>query len=759
MTAPSLRALRAAALLAVLTSAPSVSRAQVQASDTTTASVSGVVTGVFDGRRSPLPNAVVEARTATARRAVLADSLGRYGFERLPAGEIRLSVTHAGHASLTVDVLIPAGADLRVDLELQAEPVELDPVNVLGDPLADEVDAAALGRAPMPELEMQALDLTPGVGHPGLIDAVQSLPGNDPADATDVLYMRGSTADLKLVLLDGAPVYTPFHVAGLMRSFEPAVLGSAVLHVGGAPARYDGGLTHILDLETRRPRRDRLRASGSLDLLAATSALEGPLGAHGGFLASARSLHDLGATPLRGRRPYGYQDVLLGVAFEPSAGHLVRGTGFWNSESVLLDFAGAPDDASWSNRASSMSYTGTVGASTLELVAAGSGYRASLPLQPTAPTDQPTPSALLATAATDRLRLLGELAWGAPGERLRLGFSHERIAAAFDARSLGGGPVTGSRSETTTTGLYLDAMRPLGPGLTLRAGLRGDAFSPGGFRLAPRVALLWDFDPEALITIAVGRYHQPTRTPDVEVERTLAEVVEQGLPSSALMPVATADHVVVSLDQTLGTDVRLGLQGFWKRYEGLEAASDKTIRSSGIDLQLRSMGRRAAVWLGYGLSWFWSTEDLSGYSSDFAGRHLLSAGLSGDLGGPLRGEIRVAYGAGLAYTSLPFRGLGGASEDAVSAPDDLDSSTDRIQDSPLVGGLDEEFLRIDVEVHALLRPEWGGRRWSVRPYLRILNALDRRDALFYTFQPWRSDELTPLAERRLLPILGVAFSF
>jgi hypothetical protein len=192
----------------------------------------------------------------------------------------------------------------------------------------------------------------------------------------------------------------------------------------------------------------------------------------------------------------------------------------------------------------------------------------------------------------------------------------------------------------------------------------------------------------------------------------------------------------------------------------LEAAADKTIRSSGIDLQVRSVGTRAAVWLGYGLSWFWSTEDLSGYSSDFAGRHLLSAGLSGGLGGRLRGEVRVAYGAGLPYTSIPFGSASGDALDPSVAPEGEPTvSSGGRRDSPLTSGLDEEFLRIDIEVHALLRPEWGGLRWSVRPYLRVLNALNRRDALFYTFQSWRSNELTPLAERPFLPVFGVAFSF
>ena len=62
-------------------------------------------------------------------------------------------------------------------------------------------------------------------------------------------------------------------------------------------------------------------------------------------------------------------------------------------------------------------------------------------------------------------------------------------------------------------------------------------------------------------------------------------------------------------------------------------------------------------------------------------------------------------------------------------------------------------------IHGTFRVGRGGRAWEIRPYLRILNALDRRDALFYAFQPWRSDELTPLAARPLVPVVGVAWRF
>jgi hypothetical protein len=261
--------------------------------------------------------------------------------------------------------------------------------------------------------------------------------------------------------------------------------------------------------------------------------------------------------------------------------------------------------------------------------------------------------------------------------------------------------------------------------------------------------------PQALVTVATGRYHQTARANDVTVEQSLTETVENPAVVRSLLPVATADHVVVSLDQTLGESVRLGLAGFWKGYRGLRADPDEKVLSSGVDLRIQRRGERSTAWLGYGLSWYWSGSDLSGSSSDFTGRQLLTSGLSGQLGSRFGAEVQVAYGAGLPYTSVPLR-----SPDAADAERSLGAAQSQLDQSPpLNGGLDEDFLRLDLEVHAVFRTSWLGRDGSLRPYVRILNALDRRDALFYAFQPWRSDALTPLAQRPLVPVLGLSWAF
>jgi hypothetical protein len=491
--------------------------------------------------------------------------------------------------------------------------------------------------------------------------------------------------------------------------------------------------------------------------------VESPLGSRLGVLASGRSLHDLGRAPLGGERPYGYQDALITVVAEPASGHEIRVTGFWNNESVRLDANDAPDDARWANRAASAAYRSRMRGAELELTAGMSEYNAVLPLQPSQRPGEPAPAPLLASARTNRGRFLAEVTWGSADQPLRTGVSAEHIGVRFSARRLDGGPSVSHGGSSPAIGGFLDASRVLAPGLTLRGGLRADHFWHAGTRMAPRGALTVELGPEALLTVAAGRYHQPTRSPHVEVERTLVEVADATTSPATthpgeLLPVATADHVVLSLDQRIAGGVRLGLEGFWKRYDGLPSTDREIVRSSGVDLRVQAGGPAGTAWLGYGLSWFWSTRDLSGRASEFVGRHLLSAGVSGALTGTLRGELRVAYGAGLPYTSVPF----GADFSSDGTPNESGGPTRQEttpQPAPLTGGLDEEFLRLDLEVHMLLEPTWGGRPWQVRPYVRLLNALDRRDALFYTFQPWRSDSVRPLAERPLLPLLGVSVSF
>jgi hypothetical protein len=127
--------------------------------------------------------------------------------------------------------------------------------------------------------------------------------------------------------------------------------------------------------------------------------------------------------------------------------------------------------------------------------------------------------------------------------------------------------------------------------------------------------------------------------------------------------------------------------------------------------------------------------------------------------------VRVGYGNGLPYTAIPI------SADAAAIPG-VDSGADPrnevftldadnvMNEAPgLAIGPDQGFLRVDGEIYGSWAAVMGGRVHEFRPYVRVLNALNRRDALFYHFDPWRSPTPRPLAELPILPLVGLEWIF
>jgi len=718
----------------------------------------GVVRGRFGGRIARLDDAIVQLSTDEGLYTVRSGPDGRYVLVDLPVGPARLRVTRVAHAPLELTVRVPSSGVLDLDLELTATPMSLPGVRVEAEGEADVVSLDdPIATAADPLFELRRLELSPGVVESGVLEAVMGMPGNDPADPSDVLFMRGSTTDMKLVLLDGVPVYAPFHVGGLIKSFEPSMLASAEFHVGGAPARFDGGLTHILDLRTRTARRDRTRASATVDLLSSAVVLEQPMGDAAGVLVSARSLHDAGTGMLGGgSSPYRYSDVL--ASFDADLGQVgtLRLTGFGNRESVVLDFAEGPGDARWGNGALTGTWRRQIGAADVQATVGMSRYDARLPLQPTPTDDDPAPSAILATADNERARVVLEAAWLGQGLPLRAGFSFEDQTLAYAAERIDGSSRLARGGARSVVGGYVDASRTVVSGVTVRGGLRADVFGGDEPRLAPRASVALDVGPTALLTLAAGRYHQLTRLAiDTGVDQNLEQFADGGVAEP--LPVATGDHLVVTLAQRPTESVSLDVGGYFKRFTGVEQGGG-TLQNSGIDLQVVGVHERGAAWVGYGLSWFWSDEPGSRTSSDFAGRHLLTAGLAGRIAGPVQVETRLSYGAGLPSTGIPF-----GSADALESGAPTGGPGDQLLGNAGAVGpdflLDESFLRLDLELHTLIERDWLGHAWRVRPFLRVLNALDRRDALFYTYQPWRSDDVTPLAVRPVLPVFGVSIAY
>jgi hypothetical protein len=184
-------------------------------------------------------------------------------------------------------------------------------------------------------------------------------------------------------------------------------------------------------------------------------------------------------------------------------------------------------------------------------------------------------------------------------------------------------------------------------------------------------------------------------------------------------------------------------------------APDAESNASGIDLWLQRSSGRLQGWLGYSVAWVWSEPGSYALTRATSGRQLVSAGLTGPIGPDGEFEIRLSYGSGLPYTAVPDV----TTPEPAFAADPFPTAFMRLEraEGSISQRPDDPYLRIDAQVSHTWSTRLRDATVEVTPYLRVLNALDRRDALFYRFDGEGS--LQPLGVLPLLPVVGVEWRF
>lgn len=737
------------------------------AADSASATVAGQVRDAT--ALAGVVHAVVEVRSSgTLRRRARTDGTGQYRIEGLPAGWLTIAVRRQGYRNSRVRVRVGPGQCLDVDFRVELDPVRLPTLRVSGLPAEHRVQSAETGgRVDLAEMvgpgspAMEALRSTP-LGGAGLGAAVRRSVRPRPADPS-VLYVRGTTAPLEQVLLDGAPVQTPFHLSGLLSARPTGVIGHSRLRGGGPHARLGGGLLYTLDLETRAPSGGTTRHDGFVDRLGAAARASGPAGPVD-YLASVRTLHPgrrLGGSPSLETR--GYADGLLRLsAGDSAAGFRASATGFWNRATTpLAGEGGGRENAAWGNAAGSLRLGTGRNGSGWRATVAGSRYWTELPISG-------TDAAHGVTADVDEQRGVlryvegdGELEWSAgaaarrTGQRLRL---RGDLLASAD----------GERGEAHRLGAFASARWHTSERLSLRAGLRTDYFSSdGSVRLAPRAGASLRLSPETDLRLSAGRVHQLMA--GWETRRVAADgaagVKTAGSPSPQ---VAGASRLRLEIEHTDRDGLRLGAAGHFRRLEGIAAtALFDTIRaapdrrggfqpmemapssggahSSGLDVWGGWSGRDVRVWANWALTWLWGVPDEEGVSRRFAARQVLSGGVEAELPGGFRARGSLSGSWGLPMTPLPV-----TRPDAPGAPGPSSRG-------PTPGDDGAPYVRLDLRLERSFTANVFGIRLRLAPYAELINALDRENALFHRL-PAAGGELQAVNPVPMVLVVGIEWS-
>ncbi len=717
------------------------------------ATVQGRVQSAADG--APLAGAVVTL--VAAGRLVVSDEQGRYVLHDVPPGERRIRASRLGYAPLQVVLTVPDGGRLSVDFLLTLRPVDMPPVTASAG-FADTTSLASRSEDVTPGTAViRLLEASPGVSETGITATAQALLGSDPPIPDNILYVRGAGTALDLMLLDGAPVHAPFHLGGLLEPGLPQAVVRATRLQGGAPARYDGGLADVLRLETRSASSGEPHGRAFLDMVSVGGSAEGEIDPVR-VLVTARSLHGQGAGPfVQGTFPQRYADALVRLDVGLRHADSLHATGFWNRESVVLSPAAAHEDSpEWGNAAGSLRYRRLVPGGTVEMGAAFGEFRTRLPIGR---------DPVIADGRTRRLRFTVDGLLDARRLSVGYGVHLDKLALenAFSGRRRGGDTID-VRQDNAAVDLagYLDGEWIVSPALRVGAGFRADVFSGKlGQSVQPRARVEWTPGSSLQVRVSAGRFHQLVAAADTTLPAEAALVTAtDGEPLghvSTRISVAEASHFVLGVGHVARDGSRLTVEGYWKTSRGLPVLRQATLENAGVDIWLRQDLGRLRVWGSYSMAWAWASNRGGQRTEIFAGRHFLRTGVEAEIGGRIRLEMDAAYGGGLEFGIIPrpvAPSLGAVAEPAAFqtvypfGPDDLEPP-------PILLTVPEgTYVRLNLRASARVNARLFGRRSSFHPYIRVINALDRPDALFYQLDRQVGAQPRAIGAVPLLPVVG-----
>jgi hypothetical protein len=208
---------------------------------------------------------------------------GYFVFSSLPPGPYDVRISYLGFASLDTTLVAGGGP---ADISLRPTTLASDGVLVEADSLAGDD-----GRRPpgMMSVALNRIEQLPSLGEPDLFKALQWTPGiRKSGVVSGGLSVRGADPDQNLYLLDGAPIYHPWHAFSLISTFQTGTLKTTDLYRGSFPAELGGRLSSVLDAQMKDGSRNEPKAVAALSVLSGRFRIEAPLSPETSFMISGR---------------------------------------------------------------------------------------------------------------------------------------------------------------------------------------------------------------------------------------------------------------------------------------------------------------------------------------------------------------------------------------------------------------------------------------------------------------------------------------
>jgi hypothetical protein len=552
-------------------------------------------------------------------------------------------------------------------------------------------------------------------------------------------------------MLDGIPVFSPYHSAGLFTTWNPDAMSRVQLWSSAPSPAFPDALSGTVSGYTRPPG-SRIQLTGSASTTQARMAIDGPVGRTGlGFLLSVRQGFPGMVAPadeasyLTGEA----NDWLMkleGRLFGGSGGVLGYGSG--NEVSTASVAAGpeaGPDTAprhsfewngfslgGWWNRVLGGGWTARLSLWQARGIAGATWWGAS--------ADEVSLSSSPVELGSTRR----DLGWVVQLDRKSgswstlLGIRGQRTRTLYDVAS----SQDSVHLQSTAPGVALFALQSVGVGtrFMLTAGGALSAYD-GKIHPAPRLQLRWAPSRQVAVTGSLSRSHQfaqSLRNPESVVGNVFPADLYLGA-GTAGVPVAQSDLAVLSADYRPTSGVRAGVQAYARRFEGLVLVAPRDggpfashgfglgtghARGGSVDLAVGTA--RTGILASYGLQHTRYVHERSSYAPDHGAAHRLEGGLV-YFPGP---TVSLRLGSAGIWGRRAALVRGGLEWESCNLLDrGCEFSGAPVADTSALGISLPAYFRIDLSARKHWHLQLGGRDASVALFATVTNLFGRRNLL------------------------------
>ena len=734
----------------------------------------------------PVADATVRLRLAAdsaVQRLTGTDRLGFFVFRSVAPGDYLLTVARIGFGPRTQSMTVSADGEVRLDVVLSVEAVELEGLVVETRRSRRREWFEESAGVTVEELNQAEIKSVPGIAEADPMRAVEVLPGVvTVSDFSSAFNVRGGSADQNLILLDDVPIINPFHLAGFFSVFNADMVERAELRSGGFPAEYGGRVSSVLSVETDLGDGEFGVDSG-WSLLAARAAAGGDLpdGAKAGIgLTSARwkvsgrrSYFDL----LLPDMPYYLMDFQGAFEAWTRRGDRFKLTAYSGRDVLNVpaadDFAGM--NSRWGNDVVGVSWTRPMsGGGALDLRASHSRFRMDFDFLDQSDTD-------IENGVSESLFGVDLERRPTPRVRWKSGLSTKR-ATSDHISQIGGAVVREQDFGGWESAAYTQMRWNPSSRWLVEGGVRVDYWTPGEsdnvVAVSPRVAVKrFVRDGDWAVRVAGGRFTQFLHS---RRDERLPFGIDIWLLAEHGVTHVVSDQVQMGVEGYFGPDEEwsVSAEGYYRTFDGVITLNltedpadplDDVLSGDGLsygaDLMVRKSEGETTGWVS--VSFLKAIRRFpDAYSAltpppvverppVFDRRLEVDLVLRRPMGWGLVGGLRWNFGTGLPYT------LHLASYDLYDTRMvDLLVEEGCCQKGILLGPPNGERYparhRLDISLRKPMDRKWG----RIVPYLSVINLYNRDNILFYVFD-YRADGVRRkgISMIPFLPTAGVEVSF